>query len=124
MSFAQSRLWILDRFQPGNPAYNIATSVPLYGRVDARVLERTINEIIRRHEALRTTFEVVDGQPAQVVKASLKIPLNMVDLRSRSGVARAEEIDHAPIPKPWAMRCDHTPTKGAGSARLPGLRHR
>ncbi|WP_457812474.1 amino acid adenylation domain-containing protein [Sinorhizobium meliloti] len=93
MSFAQSRLWILDRFQPGNPTYNIATSVPLYGRVDTRVLERTINEIIRRHEALRTTFEVVDGQPAQVVKASLKIPLNMVDLRSRSGVAREEDVD-------------------------------
>lgn len=93
MSFAQSRLWILDRFQPGNPAYNLATSVPLYGRVDARVLERTINEIIRRHEALRTTFEVIDGQPAQVVKASLKIPLNIVDLKSRSGAAQAEALD-------------------------------
>ena len=107
MSFAQSRLWILDRFQPGNPAYNIATSVPLYGRVDARVLERTINEIIRRHEALRTTFEVVDGQPAQVVKASLKIPLNMVDLRSRSGVARAEDVDkfiYAESRRPFDLR--------------------
>jgi len=92
MSFAQSRLWILDRFQPGNPAYNLATSVPLYGRVDVTVLERTINEIVRRHEALRTTFEVVDGQPAQVVKASLKLKLNIVDLRSRSGVARDEDV--------------------------------
>lgn len=92
MSFAQSRLWILDRFQPGNPAYNIATSVPLYGRVDASVLERTLNEIVRRHEALRTTFEVVDGQPAQVVKASLKLKLDIVDLRSRSGVARDEDV--------------------------------
>ena len=92
LSFAQSRLWILDRFQPGNPAYNIATSVPLYGRVDAPVLERTINEIVRRHEALRTTFEVIDGQPAQVVKASLKLQLEIVDLRSRSGVARREDV--------------------------------
>jgi len=92
LSFAQSRLWILDRFQPGNPAYNIATSVPLYGRVDVTVLERTINEIVRRHEALRTTFEVVDGQPAQVIKASLKLKLNIVDLRSRSGVARDEDV--------------------------------
>lgn len=92
MSFAQSRLWILDRFQPGNPAYNLATAIPLYGPVDATVLERTINEIIRRHEALRTTFEVIDGQPAQVVRASLKLQLNSVDLRSRSGVARDEDV--------------------------------
>lgn len=93
MSFAQSRLWILDRFQPGNPAYNLATAIPLYGRVDAKVLERTINELVRRHESLRTTFEVVDGQPAQVVKASLTLKLDVVDLRSRSGVARDEDVN-------------------------------
>ncbi|WP_338426260.1 amino acid adenylation domain-containing protein [Sphingopyxis kveilinensis] len=107
LSFAQSRLWILDRFQPGNPAYNIATSVPLYGRVDERILERTINEIVRRHEALRTTFEVIDGQPAQVVKASLKLPLNKVDLRSRSGVAREEDVErfiYAESRRPFDLR--------------------
>ncbi|RXH11368.1 amino acid adenylation domain-containing protein [Bradyrhizobium guangzhouense] len=107
LSFAQSRLWILDRFQPGNPAYNIATSVPLYGRVDVAVLERTINEIVRRHEALRTTFEVVDGQPAQVVKPSLKLKLAIVDLRSRSGAAREEALSrfiYAESRRPFDLR--------------------
>ncbi|MGY2990309.1 amino acid adenylation domain-containing protein [Bradyrhizobium sp. USDA 4508] len=107
MSFAQSRLWILDRFQPGNPAYNLATAIPLYGRVDATVLERTINELVRRHEALRTTFEVVDGQPAQVVKASLKLKLDIVDMRSRSGVARDEDVSrfvYAESRRPFDLR--------------------
>jgi len=92
LSFAQARLWILDRFQPGNPAYNIPAAIQLQGWVDAGVLERSLNEILRRHEALRTTFQVINGKPAQVVAAEQNIKLERVDLRSRFGTGRDAEI--------------------------------
>lgn len=82
LSFAQQRLWILDRFQPGNPAYNIPAAIPLQGWLNIHALERSLNEIVRRHETLRTRFEVIDGKPAQVVEPSLPISLNIMDLRS------------------------------------------
>src|SRR6516165_4724139 len=58
LSFAQERLWFLDRLQPGLSVYNLATAMALGGGIDAGVVERCINEIVRRHEALRTTFRV------------------------------------------------------------------
>ena len=50
MSFAQRRLWFLDEMAPGNPFYNIPLALPFPGRVDRPVLERAVNEIVRRHE--------------------------------------------------------------------------
>jgi len=67
LSFAQARLWVLYRFQPGNPTYNLPLVLRLPGLIDVDVLERSLNEIARRHESLRTTFETVDGKPLQVV---------------------------------------------------------
>ena len=65
VSFAQQRLLILDQLYRGSPLYNVATGVRLKGRLDVLGLERSINEIVRRHEALRTTFTVAQGQPVQ-----------------------------------------------------------
>ncbi|HEX2187553.1 MAG TPA: condensation domain-containing protein, partial [Longimicrobiaceae bacterium] len=65
LSFAQERLWVLDQLDPGNPVYNIAAVSYLEGPLDVELLERTIREILRRHEALRTVFPVVDGEPVQ-----------------------------------------------------------
>jgi amino acid adenylation domain-containing protein len=93
LSFAQARLWILDRFQANNPTYNIPAATHLQGAVDAVVLERSLNEIVRRHEALRTTFVVADGKPAQVISPDLKIKLNIVDLRNRPASARDKEMN-------------------------------
>src|SRR4051794_40802198 len=56
LSFAQQRLWVLDQLVPDSPAYNISLIIRLSGRLDAAVLERSLNEIVRRHETLRTTF--------------------------------------------------------------------
>ena len=67
LSFAQQRLWFLDQLAPGNPFYNISAAIRMRGRLDRPAFDRTINEIVRRHEALRTTFAVFDGQPAQVI---------------------------------------------------------
>ena len=67
LSFAQTRMWLLDRITPGSAAYNISNSVRLDGPLDTAALEWAINEIIRRHEILRTTFEEIDGEPRQRV---------------------------------------------------------
>ncbi|HEU4558925.1 MAG TPA: amino acid adenylation domain-containing protein, partial [Longimicrobium sp.] len=67
LSFAQERLWFLDRLEPGSAAYNIPAALRLAGALDARALERALGEIVRRHEALRTVFSEVDGSPVQVI---------------------------------------------------------
>lgn len=82
LSFAQQRLWFLDRFESGNPFYHIPASVRLTGPVDPAVIDRAIHEIIRRHEVLRTIFPVVGGVPQQRIIPSLKIPIPLVDMRS------------------------------------------
>ena len=82
-SFAQQRLWFLDQFKPGDPAYNIPVALRLTGAVDASVLERCLNEIVHRHESLRTTFISEDGRPSQVVYPELTLKLFTGDLRDR-----------------------------------------
>ena len=82
LSFAQERLWFLDQFEPNNAAYNLSLTIPLAGEVDDSVVRRALNEIIRRHEALRTTFVVVDGQPVQSIKPVEEINLTVLDLRA------------------------------------------
>ncbi|HEU4559432.1 MAG TPA: amino acid adenylation domain-containing protein, partial [Longimicrobium sp.] len=66
LSFAQERLWFLDRLEPGSATYNIPAALRLTGALDARALERALGEIVRRHEALRTVFAEVGGSPVQV----------------------------------------------------------
>ncbi|HEV7859202.1 MAG TPA: amino acid adenylation domain-containing protein [Pyrinomonadaceae bacterium] len=87
-SFAQERLWFLDQLVPNNAFYNIDTSLRLNFAVDPATLEHSLNEIVRRHETLRTTFKAVDGQPVQVVAPTLHVPLPVVDLRGLDEAAR------------------------------------
>ena len=81
LSFAQQRLWFLDQLEPGSPFYNIPEAVRLTGPLDVTVLKKSLNEIVQRHQALRTTFRAVDGKPHQVIAPELTIPLPIVDLR-------------------------------------------
>jgi len=81
-SFAQARLWFLDRLFPGNPFYNVSAALRLTGSLNKTALEQTFNEIVRRHEALRTTFRMVEEQLVQVIAPTLTIPLPVVDLRN------------------------------------------
>ncbi|HST58339.1 MAG TPA: condensation domain-containing protein, partial [Longimicrobium sp.] len=67
LSFAQERLWFLDRMEPGSTTYNIPVAWRLGGALDETALERSVSEIVRRHEALRTVFSEVDDAPVQVV---------------------------------------------------------
>ncbi|HKG80216.1 MAG TPA: amino acid adenylation domain-containing protein, partial [Pyrinomonadaceae bacterium] len=80
LSFAQQRLWILDQLEPGTPAFNLPAAARLSGPLDAAALEKTLNEIVARHESLRTTFGAIDGRPVQLISPSLKIELPIVDL--------------------------------------------
>ncbi|MEG4277142.1 amino acid adenylation domain-containing protein [Microcoleus sp. MON1_C1] len=91
LSFAQQRLWFLDQLQPGNPAYNIPAAVRLKGALNVAVLEQTFQEIIKRHEALRTTFKSVEGRPAQVLISSFNFTLPIVNLRELSQAEREAE---------------------------------
>jgi amino acid adenylation domain-containing protein len=76
---AQQRLWFLERLQPDATVYNVSWHVRIVGALDGVALERCLNEIVRRHEILRTTFSVIDGEPAQVVAPELLVPLPIVD---------------------------------------------
>jgi amino acid adenylation domain-containing protein/thioester reductase-like protein len=80
LSFAQQRLWFLDQMQPGSPLYNLPEAVRLVGSLDAIALEYSFNEIVRRHEALRTTFQTVNDQPIQVIAPPAPLPLKSIDL--------------------------------------------
>lgn len=92
LSHSQERLWFLDQLAPGNPAYNISTAVPLRLRLNVRALERALNEIVRRHEALRTTFIVDEGVPWQVVSEPADRPLETMVLTDRPEHERAELV--------------------------------
>lgn len=80
LSFAQQRLWFLDQLQPDSPFYNVPQTVRLAGRLDVATLEGAINEIVRRHEALRTTFATVESQPVQIISPNVHINLPVTDL--------------------------------------------
>ncbi len=85
LSFAQQRLWFLDQYEPGTPVYIIPSAVRLKGALNVPALERSLSEIVRRHEALRTTFAVIDGEPFQVIAPALPVSLPFLDLTDRSG---------------------------------------
>ena len=72
-SFAQQRLWFLDQLEPGRASYHIPAAVRLEGRLDIPALERALNEVVRRHEVLRTTLVADGGVPRQVIADSARI---------------------------------------------------
>lgn len=89
-SFAQQRLWFLNFLAPGNPFYNVSAAIRLRGQLNITVLEQTFNEIVRRHEVLRTTFEMTQGQLNQVIVEDATISVPVVDLRSLPASEREE----------------------------------
>jgi hypothetical protein len=103
LSFGQERLWFVDRLHPGMSVYNLGTSMAFTGDVDAPLLQQCIDEVVRRHEVLRTSFSLVAGQPVQIVAANLDVPLAVVDLRSMPASTRAAEASRL------AMREAQTP---------------
>ncbi|MCS6844354.1 MAG: condensation domain-containing protein, partial [Caldilineales bacterium] len=90
LSFGQQRLWFLDQLEPGLLAYNTPAVLRLRGRLDVDALRRSLNEVIRRHEVLRTAFDTVDGRPAQVIAPALALDLPLDDLSSLPDAAARE----------------------------------
>ncbi len=109
LSFAQRRLWFLDRMTPGLAVYNLPHPVRIEGVLDAAVLERALGEVVRRHDALRTTIQIVGGRPVQVVAPAGLFSLPRVDLSMLTDVPRRAE------PRPPGPR-------GVVAALRPGSR--
>jgi len=93
LSFAQQRLWFLDQLEPGSVLYNVPTSVRLTGELDIDALSLTLDEIVRRHESLRTVFVSIEEEPRQLILPPEKNVLVVVDLRDLDPAARKEELD-------------------------------
>jgi amino acid adenylation domain-containing protein len=92
LSFAQERLWFLDRLEGGSASYNIPTALRLRGALDVDALERSLGEIVRRHESLRTVFREVDGGAVQVIAAFAGFALPIDDLSTLDPAAREVEV--------------------------------
>jgi amino acid adenylation domain-containing protein len=80
LSFSQQRLWVIDQLQPGGASYNIPLALRLHGTLDVGALRRTLNEVVRRHEVLRTTFKLINSAPVQIVSAPCELALVVTDL--------------------------------------------
>ncbi|RKH18541.1 amino acid adenylation domain-containing protein, partial [Corallococcus sp. CA041A] len=119
LSFVQERVWRLEQHLPGQSAYNIPFVLRLEGDLNADVMERGIQEIVQRHEALRTTYDAVDGRPVQRFHAHMRVPLTRVELRgpaetrepealrlAREDAAKPYDLVHGPVLRTTLVRVD------------------
>jgi len=91
LSFDQQRLWFINQLDPDSPAYNIPAMTRLSGELNVKALEASLNQVVKRHAALRTTFAVKESQPVQVIAPALEIELPIIDLRHMQESDRADE---------------------------------
>src|SRR5688572_30721688 len=83
-SFAQQRLWFLYQWEPHSAFYNINSALKLEGELDVAAFERCVNEVVKRHESLRTSFTTVEDEPVQIVHPESKARVTFIDLRGLS----------------------------------------
>jgi amino acid adenylation domain-containing protein len=108
LSFAQQRLWFLDQLDPASAAYHMPIAVRLGGDLDRPIIRQAINALIQRHEALRTTFVAVEGQPAQVIHPNPPLALRLLDLQALPAAAQAlltPQLISAEIHRPFDLAC-------------------
>ncbi|MEM7582345.1 MAG: condensation domain-containing protein [Acidobacteriota bacterium] len=92
LSFAQERLWYLDRLHPENTAYNLPSPLRLNGPLDLAALRRSFGEVVRRHEILRTSFAEADNRPVQKIAPSLRLTLPVLDLSALRASDREVQV--------------------------------
>ncbi len=97
LSFAQVGVWFLDQLQPNNPFYNLPAAFRIAGSLNALALSHSLNEIVKRHEILRTTFTTVEGQPVELIAPSLTLTLPLVDLQQIPEMKRQAEVQRLSI---------------------------
>ncbi|ASS75371.1 hypothetical protein CIG75_10460 [Tumebacillus algifaecis] len=106
-SFAQQRMWVLDQFSPGNPFYNMPNAVRLQGKLDLDALTDTINEMIYRHETLRTSFEMLEDGLKQLVNAELVVEIPITDLQYlplEERFPKAQELAKEEFARPFLIK--------------------
>lgn len=91
-SYAQQRMWYVDQLEPGNPAYNVPWALRLRGVLDLRALQQSLDDVIKRHEILRTTFPVHEGTLRQKISPACWNPIELVDLRNWNREDREREM--------------------------------
>ena len=132
LSFAQQRLWFLDRLMPGNPFYNLAGGVLLAGPLDVPALRRSLGEVVSRHETLRTGFTEVAGRPVQRIVPDLSLAIPVLDLsdlpfEEREAVVRriAGEQARAPfdLTRPGLLRVTLLRLAGGEHVLLWAIHH-
>jgi amino acid adenylation domain-containing protein len=120
LSFAQQRLWFLDRLEPDNAAYNMPHAIRLEGALDRAALDRALQALLARHEALRTWFSEVDGKPAQIIEPEVHARIPAIDLRLLDEESRWSalmrlastearlpfHLDHAPLLRVTLVQLD------------------
>jgi len=124
LSFAQERLWFLDRLQPESAFYNIPVALRLSGALDSAALERALGEIVRRHEALRTTFRDHEDAPVQVIRPFEGFALPVEDLSALAEMERDADVRRrasAAATRPFDLAVD--PLFRAELLRLSGEEH-
>ena len=92
LSFAQRRLWFLDRYEPGSPQYHVPGGLRLRGELDPGALAGALTAVVRRHRVLRSRFEEHGGEPVQVVVPPGPVPLPVIDLRRLAAPVREAEV--------------------------------
>jgi natural product biosynthesis luciferase-like monooxygenase protein/amino acid adenylation domain-containing protein len=121
-SFAQQRLWFLNQLQPDNIAYNVPTAITITGKLEMEALRRSLETIIWRHEILRTTFDIHQEGPVQIINAPEPFVLPVVDLSTHSPQERQKEarlraiqegqhpfdLIHGPLIRATLLRLDPT----------------
>jgi pristinamycin I synthase 3 and 4 len=91
-SFAQERLWFLNQLVPESPFYNVPMGVRVKGELEVEALVESLNEVVRRHEALRTTFSCEQGRLVQVIAEELRLEMPVIDVREMREAEREQEV--------------------------------
>ncbi|HKH47502.1 MAG TPA: condensation domain-containing protein, partial [Thermoanaerobaculia bacterium] len=117
LSFMQQRLWFLARLEAGSTEYNLFTGLSITGPLDLARLARSIEEVVLRHAALRTTFRDEDGQPYQVVAPSIDLAVPVIDLAAVPAAGEGElrrlsaaaaglpfDLSRGPLLRIWVLR--------------------
>jgi amino acid adenylation domain-containing protein len=93
LSFAQERLWFIDTLEPGNVAYSLPFALWLTGEMNGSAFKQSVNQVVQRHDVLRTTFPRDNGTPAQKITAATEFDLEEIDLRELPESQRKAEAE-------------------------------